>query len=107
MRWYNRLYVGKRAKKHRFRIIEDIRDSKFQTGAYVITPASNGNNILDIYPAFTLLQPYYKNQENLLILGIGNGYWDALEVARQIIDDMYQATGELELNSWLSLDDNE
>lgn len=100
MRWYNRLYVGKKAKKKRYRIIRNIRRFKLQTGAYVITPAANGNNILDIYPSMTLLQPYYR-EKDLLILGIAADYWEALETARQIIDDLYRKTGGFDLKEYL------
>lgn len=72
MRWYEHLYVGEKAGKHRFSIIQNIRDEKLQPEVYVITPASNGNNILDIHPSATLLHPYYREQ-NLLILGLP---WD-------------------------------
>ena len=92
MRISDHLYVGEKAEKNRFRIICNLRYSKLQTGIYVITPASNGNNILDIYPSFALMQPYYQEQ-NLYILGIADGYWEALLVAGRMVDDMYQKTG--------------
>ena len=100
MRWYNRLYVGKMAKKHRRHIIKHIREQKFQPGAYVITPAANGNNILDIYPAVVLLHPEYA-EADFLVLGIAASYREALEVVRQIIDDLYRQTGGFDLNSFI------
>lgn len=100
MDWYNRLYVGKKAKKRRKYIIEHIRYEKYQPGVYVITPAENGNNILDIYPAAELLLPAFRG--DLLILGIADDYWEALSVAAQIIDDMYQETGGFDLDTFLS-----
>lgn len=100
MRWYNQLYVGQKAKKKRRRIIETIRYGKFPTTAYVITPALSGNNILDIYPAAVLPMPWYS-ETDFYILGIADDYWEALEVARQIVDDMYQATGGFDLDTFL------
>ena len=93
MRWYKHLYVGKKAKKKRFMIIQNIRNHRFQTGVHVITPPSCGSNVLDIYPAKVLLNDYYKKQEGLLILGIGADYDETLEVAGRIVSDMYRATG--------------
>ena len=49
MRWYSHLYVGEKAGKRRFSIIQGIREGKLQPEVYVITPPQNGNNILDIY----------------------------------------------------------
>ena len=57
MRWYSHLYVGEKAGKRRFSIIQGIREGKLQPEVYVITPPQNGNNILDIYPAPMLLLP--------------------------------------------------
>lgn len=102
MLWYDRLYVGEKAKKHRFSIIQSIRRRKYRVGVFVITPASNGNNILDIYPLLTLLNPYYRDKE-LLILGIAQGYGEALELAGRIVGDMYRKTGAFCLEEFLKM----
>lgn len=101
MRWYNHLYVGEKAKKKRFWIIQKIRGHKLQNDIYVITPAANGNNILDIYPSMVLSQPYCKDTD-LLIIGIAKGYQEALEVTTQIVDDMYQSTGGFDLQRFIT-----
>ena len=100
-RWYDRLYVGEKAKRHRFSIIQSIRRSKYRMGVFVITPASNGNNILVIYPLLTLLRPYYRDKE-LLVLGIAEGYGEALGLAGKIVEDMYQKTGAFCLEDFLN-----
>lgn len=101
MRWYKHLYVGERAGKKRFSMIQNIRKNRFQPGVHVITPASNEKNLLDIYPAAVLLQSYYKNNEDLLILGIGADYFETLLVARDIVDDIYRQTGGFSLGEFL------
>lgn len=90
MRWYQHPYVGEKAKKNRYAIIQGLRDRKLMPEVYVITPSSNGNNLFDIYPSAMLLLPPL-NQEDLLVLGIAVTYWEALEVARDMVDDLYQA----------------
>ncbi len=103
MRWYRHLYVGEKAKKKRFSIIQNIRKGRLQPKVHVIVPASGDSNILDILPAAVLLQGYYKKQENLLILGIGADYFETLEVARAIVHDLYTSTGGFELNDFLEI----
>lgn len=98
--WFDRLYVGEKAKRKRYRIIQGIRRLKPKPGVYVITPASNGNNILDIYPSMVFLSPFYRD-EDFLILGIAADYWEALEVAGRIVDDMYQKTGGFDLPGFI------
>ena len=102
MRWYKHLYVGQKAKKKRFTIIQNIRKGRFQAGVHVITPASCGENLMDIYPASLLLTEYYSKKEDLLILGIAADYYEALEVARDIVDEMYHTTGRFSIREFLS-----
>ena len=61
--WYDHLYVGDKAKKKRYQIIQSIRNSRLISGAYVITPSLSGNNVLDIYPAMELSAPWYKKNQ--------------------------------------------
>lgn len=100
MRWYKPLYMGELAAKKRFSLIQGLRQKKPCIGAYVITPASGGNNILDIYPAAELLLPYYR-EKDFLIMGIAFGYDEATEVAARIVADLYRKTGGFCLNELL------
>lgn len=104
MHWYNHLYVGEKAKRRRFAIIQGIREERLQPEVYVITPPQNGNNILDIYPSAMLLLPPYRG-EDFLVLGIAVTYWEALEVVRQMVDDMYRQTGRFSLAEFLEVMD--
>lgn len=99
MRWYDRLYVGEKAKKNRYSVIQAVRNGN-PTGYYVLTPASGGNNLLDIYPALTLMQPYYKQQE-LLIVGVAADYEDAARLSGKIIEEVYKKTGGFDVSGWL------
>ncbi|WP_124066388.1 hypothetical protein [Clostridium sp. E02] len=98
--WYNHLYVGEKARKKRYRIIQEIRKEKSHSNIYVITPATNGNNILDIYPTTFFEFPFLK-EETFLILGIAADYFEALEVAGRVIHDLYRKTGGFDLKIFL------
>ena len=100
MLWYDRLYVGEKAKKHWYSIIQTIRRRKGRLGVFVIMPASNGNNILDIYPTITLFHLNFDQRERM-ILGIAEGYQEALSLAGEIVRDMYQKTGAFCLEEFL------
>lgn len=103
MRWYKHLYVGEKAKKKRFLIIQNIRKGKLQPKVHVIVPASGGQNILDILPSCVLSQEHYKKQEDLLILGIGADYFESLAVAGEIVHDLYTSTGGFVLDDFLKM----
>ncbi len=100
MVWYEQLYMGEKAKKNRFAIIQDIRQKKPRKNIYLITPPSNEKNVLDIYPLHTLYQAYYENKE-ILIMGIAQGYQEALVLAGRIVDEMYQKTGDFRIERFL------
>lgn len=100
MRCYNHLYVGEKAERRRFPILEGLRAGKLQPEVYVITPPQNGNNILDIYPSAMLLLPPYRD-EDMTIVGIAVTYWEALEVVRDIVDDLYRETGGFDIRAWV------
>ena len=101
MRWYRHLYVGEQAKKRRFAILQSIRREKFRPGVHVIVPAAGPSNLLDILSAAELFHNRFLKREELLILGVGASYEEALEVAARIVSDLYRQTGGFDLNEFL------
>ena len=99
MQWYSHLYMGEKARRHRYAIIQGIRAEKLQPEVYVITSPQNGANLCDIYPSAMLLVPSEKKKERT-ILGIAVTYWEALEVVHSMVDDLYQKTGEVSAESF-------
>ena len=106
MQWYDHLYMGKKARRHRYAIIQGIREEKLQPEVYVITAPQNGENLCDIYPSVMLLTPAEKKKERM-ILGIAVTYWEALEVVRRMVDDLYQKTGEVSAASFARFTGND
>ena len=102
MRWYERLYVGEKAKKNRYSIIQAVREGK-SSGYYIVTLPSNEKNLLDIYSAGMLQQPYYK-QKNLLVIGVASDYEDAAMLAGSIVADVYKKTGGYDVSSFLKME---
>ena len=56
MTWYDELYVGESIVHKTKRVKWKIDHNAGQIGIYVIAPASNDKNLLDIIPAAELLQ---------------------------------------------------
>ena len=99
MRFYERLYFGDKAKKNRFSILQAVREEK-TSGYYVLTPASNEKNLLDMYSASALNQPYYK-QQDFLIVGVAADYEDAATLVGRIVGDIYKKTGAYDVRAFL------
>lgn len=100
MRWYKRLYIGENAKKRRFSVMRAVKKGR-SSGYYLLTPASNPKNLLDIYPAKMAVKPSFKEQD-LLIVGVASDEQDAAHLAGQIIMDIYKKTGGYRVNDYFS-----
>ena len=103
MIWYKKLYTGEAAKKRRFAIVQKLRSGTASSSVYVIVPAANPKNLLDIYSAPNFY-PREKRKPQL-ILGIAWGYQDALNLAGKMVDELYQATGGFDFLTYLGLDE--
>lgn len=99
MRWYENLYFGEGAKKDGVRIVKRLQAGKLQPDVYVITLAANEQNLLDIYPSYVLLQPYYQKQD-LLVIGLAAGRKEAQELVAKIVDEVYQKTSEVAVRQY-------
>ena len=99
MYWYGDLYVGTTAAKNKSRIINKLKKHRFIKDVYVITRASNGCDLFDIYPAGVLVQKYYKKMD-LFVIGIAVSYGEAVELVRQIVEDVYCNQGITDLKQY-------
>ena len=99
--WYEHMFMGEKASRHRFDILEKIRNKKGLRGIYIIVPASNPANILDIIPAAELTKSWYEERQDLLVVGVAKGYDEALETAGRIVGTLYRTTGTFELERML------
>lgn len=100
MEFYEHLYTGERAAKKRYFILQSLRDKKIYLDIYVITPASGGNNLLDIYSCSEFFSPW-NEKKNLLVAGIALGYAEACELAGQIVNEVYRKTGSFDVSHYL------
>lgn len=101
MKWYHNLYIGKTAKKKRYKIVWKVKHRAGMLGVYLITLASNKENLLDVIDSSILLQPHYK-KEDIFIVGIACGYDEAVEVVTQIIQELYNETGDFNIRQYLT-----
>ncbi|MDO5417333.1 MAG: hypothetical protein Q4F29_09050 [Lachnospiraceae bacterium] len=109
MLFYKKLYVGEMAEKRRFAILQKIRSGGTPAHVYLVVPAANEANLLDIYPAGEICgtaearwQAAYQKEP--LVLGIALGYPDACRLVRRMVDEVYQVTGGLDIRRYLELD---
>ena len=101
MVWYENLYVGKSIVHKTNRIKWKVCHNAGQVNIYVITLASNTQNLLDIIPSHELLQKGYPKGE-LCVVGLAKGYDEAVEVAVSIVEEVYHNTGTFAVREYLT-----
>ena len=80
MKWYEDLYVGDSIEGKVNRIKWKINHHAGTVSIYVIAFASNRQNLLDIIPAWELMQKSYPGKKEMQIIGLAKGYAEALEL---------------------------
>lgn len=101
MKWYDALWIGPGAARHRRRIISSIKEHKPMAGAYFITLAENTSELLDIVPLRMLANSSYPSDQ-LYILGIAMGKDEAFELVEKMVDSIYRETGTLDIRGYFS-----
>ena len=101
MIWYDKLYVGESIVHKTKKIKWKIMHNAGQIGIYVVTLASNRQNLLDIIPSYELMQRGYPKRE-MVIVGLAKGYDEAVEVAASIVDEVYRNTGTFAVRTYLA-----
>ena len=93
MKWYEDLYVGDSIEGKVNRIKWKINHHAGTVSIYVIAFASNRKNLLDIIPAWELMQKSYPGKKQMQIIGLAKGYAEALELVRSIIGSISEYRG--------------
>ncbi|MDO5410264.1 MAG: hypothetical protein Q4F21_07400 [Lachnospiraceae bacterium] len=101
MRWYDALWVGRKAARKKRRIISAVKNRERMAGVYLITLAQNPSELLDIIPSGMLASPAFPADE-LFVLGIAAGRQEAFELVEKMVDYIYRETNALDIRSYFS-----
>lgn len=95
------LYLGEGIAAEKLdKIKKRLEKKPLLANVYLITPARNPSDQLDLFDARQLVQPHYKN-EKFLILGIAASYEEALQLIEQITKECLEARGDCNLREYL------
>ena len=106
MIWNQKLYVGKSIEGKEAKIKWKVQHNAGQCCIYILTFASNPQNLLDIIPAEELLQKAYP-KEHLRVVGMARGYHEAIMLAGSIVEEVYRSTGTTKVREYLLQQENE
>ncbi len=80
------------------------RKKPVATGLFVVTRPLYDAGIMEIYDYNELLQPFYrKKKQRLDIIGISKSRDGAKEIVKNIIDDMYDKLGTINVTEFFNL----
>ena len=91
MRFVSNLFICDKLEKKQKRTIWKIKHNVYMADVYLIALASNSENLLEVIHTVYLHQKSYPSKE-LVIVGLAKGYNEALELTKQIIDEVYTKT---------------
>lgn len=101
MYWYSYLYADKKVH-HISRLKYKIEKGMPHKGVYLIHLPECGSTLLEVIPSVLLQQSHYP-KESLCIVGIGSSRGAALELIREIIDEVYREQGNFDIPSYLQI----
>lgn len=99
MRLAVNLYTTEKTKKVLPRIVQKIRRGKLQPGIWLITVASNEQNLLDIFQSVYYIQPMFARL-NPDIVGVAESEDAAKVLLQKITEDMYRETGGFDVRTY-------
>lgn len=99
MIWYKDFYAGESIEPKKEKVKWKILHNAGQLDIYVIALSSNPANLLDIISAKELMQKAYPKRD-MMVVGVDKGYDNALELAGNIILEVFQKTGNLDVRNY-------
>lgn len=100
MTFYCDLYVSEDLEKKKERVIKKLSENKAQPSVYVVTLAQGRQNHLEFYSSLLLKQHIYEDTP-LFVVGIANGYDDALYMTENIVRDVYTVTNDVDIRGYI------
>lgn len=99
LKWMKNYYIGNDVKNPT-RIRARITAGKFVPDIYVVTLSDNPGNILEILPAGMLVQRSARDTCPLII-GMARGKSGAIQMAQDVIEQVYTETGNFKIKEYL------
>lgn len=99
MRWAINLYTTEKTRKKLPMIMRKIRKKKLQPGVWLITLASNEQNLLDLFHSVCYLQPVFEKL-NPDIVGVAQDEETAKELVMEITKDVYEKQGNFDMRTY-------
>lgn len=98
---YCDLYVSESLKNKQNQILEEVMEQRPRPSVYLITLAQGKQNHLEFYSGLLLWQHVFDHAE-LFVVGLADGYYEAVELVEKIINDTIRATRDVNVRGYLN-----
>lgn len=95
--------MDEKISKSKRKVLKKLKQGNLQLGVHVITLAVGKNDMLDIYPAYVLLQKVYK-ELNMTVVGVASDRESANTLLLKITDDCLKETGDVNLKQFFEME---
>lgn len=100
IKFYCDLYVSECWQEKKEKIMKKLRENRLQPQVYVIALSQGEQNHLEFFSSLLLKQRVFRHGE-LFVVGIADGYDEALYLVEQITDHVYRETGGADIRRFV------
>lgn len=101
MLFHKKLYFDEKLSKSKRKVLKKLKQGNLQLGIHVITVSLSKEDMLEIYPAYVLLQRIYRELP-LVVVGVASDREAASELLIRITADCLLETGDVDLRQYFS-----
>lgn len=105
MRWYRNLYLGPNAAPHIQKIRKKVAEGAAMAGVYYVTRSSARGGLLDIFHSVMLKETLFRANQCTDVVGVAYGKMEAFRLVQDIVKEVYEATGSVDLGSYFKAED--
>ncbi len=101
MQYYRNLYVDEKlSERKKDRILSGLNDGVYRPAAYLIVLPNRPEDQLEIIETSQLRQKQYP-EKDFFVVGIAKDQGDAIKMVAEIVEEVYNETGETDVRSYI------
>lgn len=97
---YCDLYVSASLESKKNQILKNLMENKLQPAVYVLTLSQGEQNHLEFFSALLLKQHVFEHTD-LFVVGIADGYDDAVYLVEEITQEVLDETGGTDIRGYI------
>lgn len=100
IKFYCDLHVSECWHEKKGKIVKRLKANRIQPEVHVVALAQGRQNELELFSSILLEQHIFDNAE-IFIVGIADGYDEALLMIRDIAEEVYNASGDADIRTYI------